>query len=317
VGAQRAVVIGAGSIGMRHLRVLEEMGLSCALVSRRAADLHGLTVPVFADAERAVWEWEPSYIVVANETTRHRSALEQLVRADFAGWVLVEKPLSDQPFDSIEHGFADLRVGYQLRFHPAVMAARERLGNSRILAVDAYVGQHLADWRPGRAIGATASASASTGGGVLRDLSHELDLVLLLAGGWRRVAATGGSSGTLGPDVDSDDRWAIVLELEGGAIATIHLNALDHVGQRRLTIVADDTTCALDLVAGTLEEAGQAAGLCIEGGVDRDEVITGMHRAVLTGDEAACSSEAALEVVRLIAAIERSFTERCWVERSR
>jgi len=314
----RAVVVGAGSIGQRHHRVLSAMGMTTALVSRRpdaGAD--------YGDVAHAVEDWRPDHVVVATETSDHLTSLAALAACGFAGSVVMEKPLTHRASDAsvtAGHPFRALVVGYQLRRHPAVEAARELLDGQRILSVTAHVGQHLAAWRPGRGVADSASARVEDGGGVLRDLSHELDLVTWLAGGWLRVCAIGGRSGALGDGVATDDRWAILLELEGGAVSTVHLDALDHVGQRRLSLVGTDTSVALDLVAATLHSAGgampaadgQAEPRTWDAG--RDEVLARLHRSVLDGDvEDLCSFDAGMDVVRLIDAIERSAREGRWV----
>ena len=68
---------------------------------------------------------------------------------------------------------------------------------------------------------------------MLRDLSHELDLIQWLFGRWTRLTALGGRRGEL--EIDADDTWAVLLELDSGAIATLHLNYLDRPGRRRVT----------------------------------------------------------------------------------
>jgi predicted dehydrogenase len=315
----RALVVGAGSIGIRHRNVLEGLGLATGLVSRRAAALASDAHP---DLVTGVGTGRPAHVVIATETSAHLDVLDALAETGFTGTVVVEKPLTHRPAPLAAYPFRAVAVGYQLRLHPAVEAARELLAGDQILAVDAYVGQHLADWRPGRAVGDSASARTEDGGGALRDLSHELDLVTWLAGAWRRVCATGGRSGVLGPDVATDDRWAILLELESGAVATVHLNALDHVGQRRLCIVGARTTVAVDLVGGTTQ-VGPGGQDIRHYPADRDVVLARLHRAVMddpgdgtgaTGDSV-CSLEQGMAVVALIDAIERSVRDGGWIAR--
>ena len=319
VGDARALVVGAGSIGLRHRRVLEDLGLATDLVSRRpdAGDAEGART--HTDLRAALRDVRPDHVVVATETASHLSALQHLTAEGFAGTVLVEKPLTASPtaVDVEDAPFRAVAVGYQLRFHPAVGAVRAALAGAQPVTIDASVGQHLATWRPGREVGDTASARVEDGGGVLRDLSHELDLVLWLAGDWRRVCALGGRSGALGPTVATDDRWGMLLELESGASVTVTLDALDHVGRRRLSLVARERSVAVDLVAGTVAHAGPDGSDVEQHAVGRDEVLADMHRALLAGepDDRLCSLKQGMAVVRLIDAIERSARTRGWVER--
>src|ERR1041384_5415448 len=109
-----ALVIGFGSIGQRHARVLEARGHAVAVVSRRAVE-HARRYP---DPAAALAEFRQDYVVIANETGLHRETLRALLAARFAGTVLVEKPLfhdvaGDDPAEA-----ARTYVAYNLRFHP-------------------------------------------------------------------------------------------------------------------------------------------------------------------------------------------------------
>ena len=171
---ERAIVIGAGSIGVRHHRVLEGLGLDVYMVSRRA-DAGDFTS--VGEAARAV---DPGYVVVATETERHRESLRALVEANYKARVLLEKPVLDrvEPFPA--NGFRSISVGYQLRFHPAVCALRRAIEGQRILSAQVRYGQFLPDWRPTRDYRETVTAGPA--GGVLLELSHELDLISWLLG---------------------------------------------------------------------------------------------------------------------------------------
>ncbi len=314
-----ALVIGAGSIGLRHRRVLEQIGFRAEMVSRRP-DVNGSEgVKCHADLATALGDLNPEYVIIATETTTHLAALKWLASWNYRGSVLVEKPISEssRDLDLRDLPFRALAVGYQLRFHPAVGAGRAALGGAQPLAFEASVGQHLSFWRPGRSIGDTASARVEAGGGVLRDLSHELDLVLWLGGNWRRVCALGGRSGGLGPTVATDDRWGILLELESGTVATISLDALDRVRRRRLSIVAADRTVVVDLITETVVHSGLEGRAAQQYSLGRDEVLEDMHRAFLNNshDDRLCRLDQGIEVVRLIDAIERSVNSSEWVER--
>lgn len=317
----RALVVGAGSIGLRHRWVLEGLGIRTDFVSRRSDAGVAEGVRTYGDIGTAVREARPDHVVIANETSAHLTALTELAGAGFSGTVVVEKPLTAMAINIDQVGrsarpFRAVAVGYQLRFHPAVGALRALIADAAPVTLEASAGQHLASWRPGRAIGETASARREDGGGVLRDLSHELDLVLWLAGDWRRVCALGGRSGALGAAVATDDHWSVLLELASGAVATVHLDALDRVGQRRLSVVAADRTVAVDLLGGGVTHAGTEGSRIEQHPAERDDVLAAMHRSLLNGadDDRRCSLEQGIAVVRLIDAIECSARTGAWVD---
>jgi predicted dehydrogenase len=296
------LVVGLGSIGLRHVRVLERLGRRVATVSRRGGG-------TFPDIAAALARAAPDYVVIASETALHAAHIEALARLGYDGAVLVEKPLLAAPRALPQARFSRLLVGYNLRFHPVVARLREQVAEMRALTAVAYVGQHLADWRPGRDYRAASSASRAAGGGVLRDLSHELDLLLWLFGGWSRVAAAIGASGTL--QIDAEDAASLLLELERCPAVSVTMNCLDRSPARFLRIVGEGTTIVADLVAATLTCGDKTETFSI----DRDATYAAMHEAALADGAGVCTAREGLDVVDLIDAAERSVATGAWTVR--
>jgi len=299
-----ALVVGMGSIGTRHARLLSELGLDVAAVSQRGAAAQRC-YPSLADA----FECEtPHYVVIANETARHRETVTSLAELGFTGTVLVEKPLFDRPAPPPTHRFAGLYVGYNLRFHPLLLELRRLLVSERALSAHVYVGQYLPDWRPGRDYRATASASRAAGGGVLRDLSHELDYLLWLFGACERVAALSAQCETL--QIDTDAVQGLLLSFERCPVVTAQLNYLDRQAARELVINTPAQTIRADLIRGTLR---------IDGGdrhfvVDRDATYLDQHRSALGNHrDRLCTAEEGAATLALIAAAERAAAEQQWI----
>lgn len=301
---QRCLVVGLGSIGTRHARLLGELGHSVQAVSRRGA-------AAFPDLASALAQGHPNYVVIANETAAHDATLNALAASGFGGRVLVEKPLFSTPAPLPEHRFAALAVAYHLRFHPALRRLKALLEGERILSAQIYVGQHLPDWRPGRDYRATYSGRADQGGGALRDLSHELDYARWLFGPCRRLAALGGRWSDL--EIDSDDTFVLLAGFDGCPAATIQTNYTDRQTRREAVINTERHTLSLDLIAGTLrrdrEEVERFA-------VERDAPYRAMHRAILegAGDGVPCDGPAGVAVMRMIDACEQSARTARWIE---
>jgi predicted dehydrogenase len=300
VSPASAVVVGLGSIGTRHTRVLSELGLSVTTVSRRGGGNHG-------SIGEALSRGQVDYVVIATETARHVEALRELADAGFRGTVLVEKPMLARPEPLPAFPFAKLFVAYNLRFHPVMAALAGHIKGRSAITVSAYVGQDIRDWRPGRDHRVTASSTVAAGGGVLRDLSHELDYLLWLFGPWQRVAALGGASGAR--DLEVDDHFALLLEMARAQVVQVHLDYLDRAGLRRIRINLSDETIEADLVGGNLIVNGVARPYASE----RDTSYRAMHQAVLNGDGPVCSLAEGIAVVDLIDASERALNSKSWV----
>jgi predicted dehydrogenase len=295
-----AVVVGLGSIGQRHARVLRELGYKVATVSRRDGG-------DFRSVASAIAEGRPQYAVVATETARHAESLRELADAGFRGPVLVEKPIFSSVGPIPNYPFASIAVGYNLRFHPVMTALAERLRGQTAITVSAYVGQDIRGWRPGRDHRTTASATKDAGGGVLRDLSHELDYLLWLFGPWRRVAALGGSSGAR--QLEVEDHLNLLLEMSGSQAVQVHMDYLDQPGIREIRVNLENETIKADISGGRLT----INGVTHDYPGERDQSYKAMHAAAIKGFSPVCSLAEGLAVMDLIDASERALHSRMWI----
>jgi len=302
----RCVVVGYGSIGSRHARILQELGCNVAVVSRRV--LEG--VAAYPGLAEAVQQHEPEYVVIANETALHHDALLQLAATGYQGAVLVEKPLFESARTMPAHPFRCLSVAYNLRFHPVIARLKALLADQQILSVHGYVGQYLPDWRPGTDYKQSYSAKADLGGGVLLDLSHDLDYLVWMFGDWLQVTALGGHLSPL--EITSDDIFTLLMRFSRCPVAAIQLNYLDRRGRRRLVVNTANHTYEADLIQNKLVIDRTEEVFTVE----RDDTYRSMHVAMLKGAQGtACSIDEALSTMRLIDASRRSNQHREWVTR--
>jgi len=299
-----ALVVGFGSIGMRHHRVLTDLGCSVSVVSAREVPV----TPRYGRVEEAIAAGRPGYVVVANATSEHAATVSTLADAGFSGVLLVEKPVVARTEERLPPLSGPAYVGYNLRFHPLVSRLRDELEGERVLSVHAYVGQYLPDWRPGSDYRQSYSSSRARGGGVLRDLSHELDYLTWLFGGWSAVVASGGRVSTL--EIDSDDTFGVLLETPRCPVLSLQLNYLDRVARRRVIVNTTGPSWEVDLIRGTLARNGEVEHV----EVGRDHTYIAMHHAILrAGGADACTLDEGLRTVALVEAIEHSAATRAWV----
>lgn len=302
----RALIVGAGSIGMRHAEVLTSLNSEVAFVSSRA-DLGQKT---YSSIVEAITEFNPDYVVISNPTALHSKAFQELTAAGFSGRVLVEKPANIASALALPGTFSSVHVAYNLRFHPVMTALRSELQGKKIFSVQAYAGQDLTTWRPGRDVKEQYSAQTSQGGGVLRDLSHELDYLQWLFGNAKEVVALGGRFGEL--TVDSDDAWSMLFTAELAVQVSLSINYFDIPGSRAVRVVTDTATLFADFISGTLSVNGE---ILKNFSVDRNDTYLAMHTDVLGQGLVAADIESALNTDQFILDIERSATEKIWVKR--
>lgn len=299
-----ALVIGYGSIGARHARILCELGCNTGVVSHRAVQYP----LVFNSIQQALGDHAPEYVVIANATDQHHGSLEILARLGYGGTVLVEKPIFGQVLSLPTHSFRQAGVAYNLRFHPILQDLKSLMQGETILTAQACAGQYLPDWRPGTDYRTSYSADVTRGGGVLRDLSHELDYLGWLLGSCHRVAALGGHLSPL--EISSDDAFSMLLSTTRCPIVSVQLNYLDRTGRRVLVVNTADHTFEADLVRGTLTVDREITRVDI----DRDATYRSMHDKLLCGStEDICSLDEGLATLRLVEAATHAASRLEWI----
>ena len=301
--------MGYGSIGARHARILTEFGHSVAVVSRRS----DVFPKCYDDLKTAIAEFQPEYIVVANESSRHISALHEIIQSGYRGQLLIEKPLrtldETSTFDAASFQEHNIFVGYNLRFSPALCQLRKLITERSVYSVQIHCGSYLPDWRPGQDYRKTSSARLSSGGGVLYDLSHEIDYANWLFGRWTKVAATVESSGSL--EIETEDSVSILAKSDKCNAISVTLNYLDRPANRTIRVTTDEGTYFLDMLAGELMDP---SGSTIKFNVERDETYVAMHKSVLSNASVCCNLTEAEHVVAIIDGIGKAANETNWID---
>ncbi|QQR59922.1 MAG: Gfo/Idh/MocA family oxidoreductase [Candidatus Melainabacteria bacterium] len=291
----KCLVIGYGSIGARHAEILKAMGHQVQVYSERNVSFPSVVQTVeegLSDAE---------YVVIATETHRHLEGLRMLQFSGYKGIVLVEKPLFSTLEDSDVKFDFKLYVGYNLRFHPAVMKLKSLIAVEQVLSVHCYVGQHLASWRQDRETNSVYSSWKDRGGGVLLDLSHEIDLLQYLFGKTMSVKAMGGRVSDL--TVDSADVFGVLLKSEKCSVTTLQLNYLDNLSQRQLIVNTKNNTYLLDLVKNSLISRETVEQF----DTTRNTTYIEQHRRILHGvGEDVCTYHEGINVLRTVEEVEKS-----------
>ena len=302
--SKTVLVSGFGSIGQRHVRILREMGQKVHVFSRRKLQEE----EYYQNLEAALSEVHPEYFVIANETSEHYSALKTALYFEVPN-ILVEKPLFATVVKNLpEYSQSQVRVGYNLRFHPMLKQLYAEIKGQIVLSVQLYVGQYLPDWRPQQDYQQSYSVSRAQGGGVLRDLSHELDYINWLFGPWRAISALGGHYSSLAGD--SDDVFCLLLKMERCPAVSLQMNYLDRCGRREITINTDEHTYHLDLVKQEYKKDKEQNILFSS---DRHETYRNQHNDMLNNHgKLCCSLLEGLDVMRMIDATEKSASTEKW-----
>lgn len=246
----KIVLIGLGSIGLRHLRNLFTLGYNQVSIVSRSGNLPAQFsyLPVYPSLHDALSASAFDAAIVCTPTSFHLVAAKALLEAKIPN-IYIEKPVSHS-FNGMEE-LLDLSssynnhiiVGYDLHFDPGMQKLKQLLAEEiigKVISVNAQVGQYLPDWRPNEDYTKGMSAKKETGGGVMLDLIHEFDYLLCLIGPATAIACQYTNSGAL--QIETEDVCDVLLRFENGATGTIHLDYLQQKLVRNCMITGYDGT---------------------------------------------------------------------------
>lgn len=235
----RVGVVGVGSLGFHHARILREVegaalvGIHDASAARLAEVGEKLEVATFGSLDELAERVDAA--VVAVTTSAHEAVARALLRRGVH--VLIEKPISstlaeaDRILAEADASGATVQIGHVERFNGALRACEPYL--EAPLFVECH---RLAPFAP-----------RGTDVAVVLDLMiHDLDLVLsLVRHRVTNIAAAGVGVLTPTPDIANAR-----LEFEGGAVANLTASRVSVDRTRKIRFFQRSGYISLDLAAG-------------------------------------------------------------------
>jgi predicted dehydrogenase len=251
----RILVIGCGSIGRRHARILKEIGASnlalCDPVqSARQSLQDDLDIGEgYADLEEALrHNFDAVFVCTPPALHIHQATLAIEAGCD----VFTEKPLSDR-LDGVDELIAlaerqkrILMVGLCFRFHKGLLKVKEMIDSGtigRLVSVRASMAEYLPDTTPVADYGSLYTAKSRIG--VVRDYVHEIDLVQwIVAAQAHQVFGFAGKLSEL--KIAANDTAEILFTYDNGVLASVHLDVFQRTRRRQSEFMGTDGTIVID-----------------------------------------------------------------------
>lgn len=255
------LVAGYGSIGRRHFRNLKALGYDdVRLVRSGRTPAEGFETPPgtpeYTDLDAALADG-PAAVVVATPTALHAGTTRAALRA--GACVVLEKPVCadlDEAQGVLEEtrgARAACSMAYVFRYHPLYRSLRSVVRRGmlgRVFHARAWQASYLPDWHPWEDYRTSYAARSDLGGGVVRTLDHDLDLVRWMFGHPTEVMA---SAGTLsGLDLHVEDTADMIFRFSERMQAHVHVCFGRRDYARGVSVVGEDASAILDWSAGTL-----------------------------------------------------------------
>lgn len=273
----KALFVGLGSVGQRHLRnlltIIPEVEIM-AVRSKRSVPLLSNTNQVITSntirEKYKVNEFEslsealnkkPNLIFITNPTSLHlETALEALESGAF---IFIEKPLSNDwnrvdNLKNAENEFGEKRIaiGYQYRFHPALKLLKKSLVEFRIgelVGARLVNGEYMPGWHPYEDYRQSYAARKTLGGGAILTQIHDFDYAMLLFGEPKIIFSVGGQISDL--EVDVEDSVQILMECnnqKNNFPVSISLDYLQWPPVRSISVTGDKGSIECDLTNSIL-----------------------------------------------------------------
>jgi predicted dehydrogenase len=252
-------------MGVRHLGLARELFPEAQikiLTHQSGSEFPEHPDDYFFTMEDAL-EFSPQIAVIANPAPFHLEIAQQLV--EIGTHLLIEKPISistngiDKLLETSKKHNTIVSIGYNLRFDPSLQELRKLLQDGQIgsaLLVRSEVGQYLPTWRSGSDYRNGVSANQKLGGGVLLELSHEIDYLRWIFGDFKWVKATLSKQSTLEIDVEDSAHLTLgFLQNQEGAqlIGTLNLDFIRHDTIRICTVIGKNGSLRWDGILGKVD----------------------------------------------------------------
>lgn len=211
----KVLIIGLGSIGRRHMGILQSFG-DIELAALRSSDKRHNNSDDYLEffSVSEALNFAPDGVIVCNPTSLHINAalpfLEESIK------VLIEKPISDSSENlNVLKPYSHLvRVAYCLRFLDTYEFLKKEFEVTPPFKISFKRSFYLPHWHPTSDYRKGYVARKDLGGGVLRTLSHEIDLAIYWFGSPSSVIGITDKIGFL--DINTDDFAFFTLKMENG-----------------------------------------------------------------------------------------------------
>ena len=172
--SKKILIIGKGSAGCNHYRILKSNFKKSSIKTVSSRKLNVFKNKKLLDE---IISFDPKYIILCAPSSIHYKYINKIENLFLGINVLIEKPLFNKYYRTSKNYNNNYFIGFNLRFHPVIKFIKKFIVKKNIIFININSSSYLPNWRKGKNYKKTVSAQKNLGGGVLLELSHEIDLL--------------------------------------------------------------------------------------------------------------------------------------------
>ncbi|TXE81321.1 Gfo/Idh/MocA family oxidoreductase [Campylobacter peloridis] len=288
----KALIIGFGSIGKKHFLAMKNLNYEIDIISKHYDKNDIKTYKNFNQVNLNYYD----LFVICNVTTKHFDTLKYIDEKVKNKIIIVEKPLFEKykKFISLNN---KIYVAYLLRFNSLIQDLKNIITKDKnIYFADFTCNSYLPHWRD---IDYTKNYSAKKqlGGGVLLDLSHEIDLAFYFFDKLKLLYSQNMKISEL--KINSDDFAFLSLKAKKIFIH-IKLDYFNKFNKREIILNSNKNTYKADLINNTLEIFDINKNNFKKNYENNTiKTLENFHKAIIKNDENLCDIKQAYKVLKL------------------
>lgn len=233
------LIIGNGSSSKTHFRALKliDRKFNIKLIPSRKFNL------LIKDYKSFL----PNYIILSSPASEHYKQLLKLEQLFKGIKILIEKPLFDKYYERRKKLKNRYFVGYNLRYHPVINFIKKKIENKKIYFANVICSSYLPSWRNKINYTKSVSAQKKLGGGLLLELSHEIDYINLLFGIKKIVYSFNKKISNL--KINVDDFLCVNVISKKNTFINLIANFFSKIEKRNIFIEGDNFSLEADLIS--------------------------------------------------------------------
>ena len=244
---KKILIFGTGSIALRHYKLLKTKKVEIFFYTKKKNFSKNFKIINLKDD---IIKLNPDFFIIASKTNLHFEQLRFIEQNFSRKKILVEKPLFSK-YQNFKIKKNDVFVGYQLRYHPIIDYLKKRFKREKTFLIKINCNSYLPEWRKNIEYHKSYSAKKKEGGGVLSDLSHEIDYVQYIFGKIDKINFSLLSK-ISNLRINSEDIFHFIGSINKSKII-INLDYFSKFKKREIEVISNKNHIRCDLIKNIIE----------------------------------------------------------------